>query len=593
MSKRYILISFFFIISYLNASDKYEVQFKGSVPEETLSRLKESSQLIELHDTPYTNISGLRRRADRDAQKLVRVLHSKAYYSAAVDISIDKDHVPILVTIEVKPGPIYTFAEFLLTPSDSEAANYEEQANLYSKINFNVLNITLGKPAYPKDIIEAEENVLLYLAKQGYCHAMIKKRDVIADQTKHTITVALYLNSGPKTYFGPVSISGLSKVKESVITKKICWQEGYLYNPVAIERTTAALESSGLFSSIAITPAEELSAENRVPVHIEVKESKSRSIGAGVAYATQRGPGMTAEWENRNLRGVGEKLSFTTTLWSDLQDAILLLTQPDYRCRGQDLLWIAEMHHETTKGYTESSLSLSSILEKQINTKTKISYGLTYKRLRDTHAANDGNFNLMKTPLHIRWNNANNLLDPTSGISLIFKSIPSLQFLNSQFAYCINTLSYGVYMPLKKNHRVVFATKLTVGSIFGGSIHAIPSSEMFYEGSDNTLRGYQYQTVSPLNGDDKPVGGRSLLVTTNELRMRSSETLGWVLFYDLGNVFRKALPDLDHRMLQSAGAGIRYHTPVGPLRCDIAFPLNRRKHLDPRFQIYLSVGQTF
>src|SRR5262249_18262594 len=135
----------------------------------------------------------------------------------------------------------------------------------------------------------------------------------------------------------------------------------------------------------------------------------------------------------------------------------------------------------------------------------------------------------------------------------------------------------------------------------------IPPPERFFAGSDGLLRGYRYLTVSPLNKEREPIGGRSMLIGAFELRWRLTKKWGLVGFYDIGNVYSQSVPDLSRKQLQSVGVGIRYHTLVGPIRLDVAFPLDRRhdikirdKHSgghhhthDPTYQIYFSIGQSF
>jgi translocation and assembly module TamA len=140
---------------------------------------------------------------------------------------------------------------------------------------------------------------------------------------------------------------------------------------------------------------------------------------------------------------------------------------------------------------------------------------------------------------------------------------------------------------------MTLASKLTLGNIFGAAQHTIPTPDRFFSGTENTLRGYRYLTVSPLNKHDKPIGGRSLLAASIETRFRTDSGFGWALFYDVGNVYSANFPVIDHGFLQSTGAGIRYATPLGPLRLDVAIPLNRRHKIDPHFQIYFSIGQSF
>lgn len=83
------------------------------------------------------------------------------------------------------------------------------------------------------------------------------------------------------------------------------------------------------------------------------------------------------------------------------------------------------------------------------------------------------------------------------------------------------------------------------------------------------------------------------MVYSLEARMRVHDPFGVVLFYDIGNVYAESLPQFGHKQRQSAGVGLRYHTPVGPIRLDIAFPFNPRKHLDSVLQVYFSIGQSF
>lgn len=195
--------------------------------------------------------------------------------------------------------------------------------------------------------------------------------------------------------------------------------------------------------------------------------------------------------------------------------------------------------------------------------------------------------------MQLMWTKTNSLLDPTSGNMVHFKTIPTLQTLGSFFSYTTHLLTTAAYQPLDAKHRFVLAGKASFGSIWGASKHAIPPSERLYAGSDTLLRGYRYLTVSPIGFDHKPIGGRSMMVYSLELRMRVYDPFGVVAFYDIGNVYGQSVPQFDHKQLQSAGIGLRYYTPVGPLRLDIAFPFNPRAHLDNSFQIYFSIGQAF
>lgn len=120
----------------------------------------------------------------------------------------------------------------------------------------------------------------------------------------------------------------------------------------------------------------------------------------------------------------------------------------------------------------------------------------------------------------------------------------------------------------------------------------MPADLRYYAGGGGSIRGYAFQSVGPLSDDD-PLGGRSLLELSNELRMNVTETLGFAVFLDGGAAFESAYPDLEESVRWGTGLGLRYFTPIGPFRIDVAFPLNRRDDVDDSYQVYISLGQAF
>lgn len=577
-------------IAHACAMDAYCVEFSGEFSPETLSLLQTTSQLYELMDSPPATAAGLRHRAEADIPNFIKVLHSQSFYNARVDLDFDFNSCPSIVYVNINAGPPYPLSSFVILSSTPIS---ECEGSPFDSISLCDLGITLDRVTHPNELIEAEDTLLDVLARLGYPLAVIRERKVIADQEKQVIYVTLYVDSGPAALFGETTIEGLCNVKSAFFAKKLAWMEGCPYDPEKVRRTQNALEASGLFTTIAISNDDAVTEDNFLPMRIEVEEGRHRSIGWGLNYNTEWGPGASFEWQHRNLWGLGERLTFKTDVWQRSQEAKLLYVKPDYILSGQDLLWLLEAQHETTLGFHEASISISRMLERQLDDQTKISYGIMYKNLKDTHADRNGDYNLIKFPCYLRWSNANSLLDPTEGRTINLKVIPSFQVLQHKFAYCINTFTASFYYPLSEDQTYVLATKAMLGSIWGSSRRTVPASERFYEGSDNSLRGYRFLTISPLNKEHKPIGGRSMMIYSTELRIRMSETIGWVGFYDVGNVYSEILPKFDHKVLQSVGIGFRYHTPVGPLRIDLAFPLNPRPHLDHRFQVYLSIGQAF
>lgn len=564
-----------------------QVKFEGVQNVEIIESLQFASELERLANRRPLSSLALKNQAEGDVENLIKVLHGFAYYDAKINLVIENSGSAQIATYMVETGPQYPLADFRILNESLEISSFP-----FDSISLDQLGIVLGALALPKTIVTAEELLLEMAADKGYPQFAILRHELIADQQKKVLTVILHVDSGPLIYFGKTTILGHSTVAEDFLTNKVAWSEGERFNLQDIAKTQTDLERSGLFSSVSITYQSPEEGEVFLPLEIQLIENKHRTVGGGVSYTTQRGPGMLMEWEHRNVGGMGQRINFQGNIWKDTQEAKFTYLLPDFGQLDQNLIWQAALEHENLEGYSESSISLSGLIDRKISANLKISYGLEYKSIRVRHSDDNGDFNLLKIPLQLRWSTANSLLDPTDGHSLNLKVSPTLQILSPYFAYCPATLAGTYYLPLTDDHRVVFAAKATIGSIFGASRHDIPPSERFYAGGENSLRGYRYQTVSPLN-KNKPIGGRSLMTLSLEARFRLSEKIGLVGFYEVGNVYGGQIPQFNHKQLQSVGVGLRYHTPIGPIRLDVAMPLNPRKGIDSPYQIYMSIGQSF
>lgn len=545
----------------------YQVEFVGVSDPATRSLLESDSDAIKLQDKPPATLAGLRHRAEKDLANLIKVYHSQGYFGVSVHYKIEND--TLIYTID--EGSVYLLASYEIIGAD---------------LPLQKIGTQLFTPAIPKHLLDAEQKIVEFYTANGYPLVEITDRSFVADQSAETLAATITVNTGPRAHFGPTYLEGNESVRDCFIEQKINWTQGDLYNPSLIESTAHSLEATGLFHEVEIEHDADESGE--LNMHIKVEEAPHRRVGFGLSYSTQLGPGLAAEWEHRNMRGMGEKLGLHADLWKDKILASALYVKPDFMIYGQDLLLNVEYQKEVIDPVREASFSTSAILERQYNPCVRYSYGIMYQLLRDFR--NHEHYNLIKFPLQLRWDNVDDILDPQQGGAIRWKVVPTGQLLGDGFGYVKSTLSASVYRPLLP--KLVIASRLTLGNIWGASEKKIPSPETFRAGSESTLRGYKYLSVSPRDDDDNPIG-RSMLIGTLEFRYRFSESIGGVLFYDIGNVYAEPYPQLNQKQLQSAGAGIRYYTPVGPIRLDVAYPLRRHSHFSRGLEVYLSVGQAF
>lgn len=585
---RIVLIIFLFPLLVF-ASVPYTVDFEGVEDSHLLKVIRSSSQLNSLKKRLPSSINALRYRAESDVPEILKVLQAYGYYEATVNMRLQEEEDGTHVIMNIHLGPVYHLTSYVLNIYSGERSNKVKCL----QIDLNALGIHLGKPAIAEPILDAELKLLFLLSECGYPLADIIQREILADGEDKTVRVDLEIQAGPLTSFGNLTIKGLNLVNPRLIHQKMAWHQGERYNSSLVEITQKTLFDTGLFSSVLITHAEEVNERGELPMTIEVAESRYRSINAGVSYQTFWGPGITLGWENRNIDGMGRRLNIQGEATRISHSGVATYFVSDFRRIGQDYIWQAQALHEDIRAYHERSYNLTNRLERKLGKKMRISAGAELEKLYVTSSMDNGIFLLFELPLYFRWSNANSLLNPTDGMTFEYLTVPTLNLKDPRDNYLPQTATFSYYLPLTPNHLVSLAQKFTFGSILSEKLGFVPAPKRFLGGTGEDLRGYHFKTVSPLADHHKPIGGRSALYYSLEVRFRVSKTVGLVPFFDFGNVWLQQLPTFHGKWYKSVGLGLRYFSFIGPIRFDIAFPLDQRKDLDKVLQVFVSIGQMF
>ena len=565
----------------------YEVEITGVADDDLRKALEQASQLVALKDRPPATLLGLRRRADSDGQLLARVLASRGYYSGATDISIETLVKPYKVVVAVTPGPRYTLARYdiAFAPAHKPPPGF--------KPDLGALGLVVGAPAESAKIVDAEPRILALLAKEAHPLARVVTRKVLADRDKATLTVTLTVDAGPEARFGPAEITGLASIDPDYVRRRIPWREGDRYNADKLAELRRALNDSRLFASIKIAPGDKLDAQGRLPVKVELSEGKKRSVGVGASYSTNEGPGGKLFWEHRNLFGGAESLRLEANASFIGRTGTADFRKPDFLHPDQDGLFSLFLRDQTTEAYTSRSYGGGPGIERRFGPYYTASAGITVEQSRVDDNVGTRDFFLVGLPLTLKRDTSDNLLDPTTGTRATLTTTPYLSALGSDLTFLSNRLAGSAYQKLDKDGRVVLAGRAGLGSIVGQSVNALPGDKRMYAGGGGSVRGYAFQLAGPLDPALDPTGGRSEYDFGAELRVRIGEDWGVVPFIDAGRAYTQVFPDFSEGPLWSAGLGLRYYTSIGPIRLDLAVPLSRRREVDSRFQIYISLGQAF
>jgi len=562
----------------------YEVEIEG-VEGELLGLLEQVSEARRLVDRPPSSFLQLRRRAESDVANLTRALHSRGHYGAAVEVAIDREATPARATFAVEPGPVYRFRKVAI-----EVDPPAPELDLPSLAD---LGIAPGSPALSQAILDAESRLLAQAREQGFALAELGERQALIEQDAAAMDLTLRLRPGPRVRIGEIRLSGLTDVEEDYVRRVLPWEREQLVTTSRLGEGRTALRDTRLFSSIRIEPGTAPDDQGEVPVTVSLAESNHRSIGVGVRYRTDEGPGGNISWEHRNFFGQGEQVELeldASGIGGFLSGSF---RKPAFFRRDQALIARSRAGYEDTDAYTSRFAGAGVALERQLRPGMTLSAGPAFRaaQIEDSDGEEES-FGLVSLPAAFDWDRSNDLLDPTRGGRLRVDNEPFVDTFGSGVRFNRARVGYSHYLKVLDEPQIVLAGRVAVGSIVGASRDDVPADLRFYAGGGGSVRGFGFQLAGELDEDDDPLGGRSLFETSFEVRANVTETIGVVAFVDAGSAFEASFPDFDEPLRVGAGPGLRYFSPVGPIRLDVGFPINRRDNDDP-FQIYVSIGQAF
>jgi translocation and assembly module TamA len=564
----------------------YEPVITGVEDADLNDLLKSASQLFSLIDRQPATIASLERRAQGDLGRLGEALRSEGYYDASLSYRLERNAQPIPVRLEVATGPRYTLGGYTIVYEKSPPPEAAAQPSLAD------IGIKLGMPARAPDVRTAERKAVAVLQERGYPFAKSAELKATVDHDKHEMTVRLAIDAGPRATLGALHISGLKSVEEDYIRRISDWREGAVFDQRKLDGVRAALNGTGLFSSAKITKATQLDDDGRLPVTAEVVESPHRSIGAGLRYSTDVGVGADVFWEHRNILQRNETLGFSVTAAQIEQVGRVNFRKPAFLRLDQALLANAEVSNRNTDAFDQQNVAGTVSLERPLFEKWKGTAGVTasYDFLKDSDGEQE--VQLFGLPVTASRTATDNPLNPTRGSLLDLAATPSMGASNEPLQFLRMSAGGSAYHAVDKEARYILAGRMKLGSIIGESSATLPADKRFYAGGGGSVRGYEFQKVGPLDANRDPLGGRSLVELSGELRIRVTEKIGLVPFIDGGAVSGEPYPNFQDGMQWAGGLGLRYFTGFGPLRLDVATPINPRKD-DSVIEFYVSFGQAF
>jgi len=548
-----------------------------------LDLLQTVSDVFALQDRPPASLNLLRARAESDLAPMRRALNMEGYFQASVALAVDGQARPVRVVFQVSPGPAFILGDIsiqTLSRTDGREPDLPAPANL---------GLQKGARFRAEVVIEAQKRLLAYLGRRGRPFPKIQDRRVLADHATGMVSIAWTVDPGPEARFGATLITGDSQVHPRYAARLLPWTEGRLFDSELLNQARSKLIETGRFSSADIQLGQ-VDPEGRLPVTVTLKDRAFRTIRTGLAYQTDVGLEASVEWEHRNIFGAGQKLSLSAKTNEVQQSMGAALRLPGFWDDRQTLIIGSTYADEYTNAYRSRGLDNSVTLERVLATDSTGGLGLRYRMTRIDDQ--EETFGLLSLPVYYNLDRSDDLLDPTRGFRFNVLLAPFTDIDQNTSGFFKFRASHRHYFSLGRRKRTVLALRASVGFIEGVDRDQAPADERFYAGGGGSIRGYAYQSAGDVSGTE-PLGGLSILDVSGELRYRIGDNFGLAAFIDGGRAFTESRLDLDQHLFWGAGLGLRYYTPIGPLRLDLGFPLDKRTGVDDDYQLYVSLGQAF
>lgn len=564
----------------------YAIALDGA-PDDAFRALAEESLAVwRLRGEGAPSLAFLRRRAEGDLPTIDAMLRAEGWYEGSAEVAVapGEDGAP-LVRFTVTPGRRFTLARHRLVVVRAEGPVPELDAA--------ALGSPVGEAARAAPILTAEDAAIAALRRAGFAYARFLGRDAAADPEAATIEVASRIAAGRAHVFGPVRFEGVTAVPEDYLATYIPWSEGAPFDAARLREFQRELQDTGLFLSVSAEPPRQAPATADLPVTVRVEERKPRTVALALKVDTVDGPEATASLTHRNLFGRNEEATATAEAGLETQRLAFDIARPQWRRDGQKLLSGLEFRRETGEAYDELGATLTLGVERQVAPDLKAGFGGLLEASRIDDQRRSADVFLAGLPGFVAIDRSDDLLDPTRGWRLGLAVTP-FAGQNDEALVAFTTLeaTASAYWPLDTEGRTVLALRGRAGTILAEDLGTVPATRRFYAGGGGSVRGFAKDEIGALDGRNDPVGGLSVLEAGIELRHRFTETLGAAAFLEAGAVSPALLPDFRDGIAAAAGLGLRYFSPVGPIRLDVAAPLDPRRS-DAPFQIYFAIGQAF
>ncbi len=484
-----------------------------------------------------------------------------------------------------------------------------------------------GAPLDRQAFAATREAALNAFRDRGYPYATVVAEELRAAPEARRLAAVYRATPGPPATFGSVEIAGNASVGPEVIRRQLTFRPGDPYRISQLQESQRRLYNLELFEFANVETLRGEGQPAQVPTRVTVAEGKHRRLNVGVGYGTEEKFRVDTRWRHANFFG-GARAAGVAARYSSLDRGVKAdLTEPYFlkphlslgfgaqAWRTREVLYSADtvggrvtLRHQAD-ARARNTWSVTFVDEYQTSTATE--EALANPEFRDDLIAlgldpTDGKQagTLIGFELDVTRNTTRNRLDPRQGYYAALHLEQAGGWLPGSYDFYLAALDVRQYSSFGR--RLVLANRLQTGSIDGigrgltvDDTSSVPFSRRYFLGGSTSLRGWGRLEVSPLSGG-LPIGGLTMFEVNSELRLAISRNISVVAFIDAGNAWERSWQFELGDLRAAVGPGLRYRTPIGPVRADVGYQLTPIEGLlvdgEPEkrhWRVHFSIGQAF
>lgn len=500
------------------------------------------------------------------------------FYEPVVRSSLRREEGSWLARYVIDPGPatIVRSAEVELTGDGADSPAFREAAAAF--------------PLHPGDTLrhapyeDAKLALLAVAADSGYLAADFDTTLILVDREADTAGIRIRFDTGPRYHFGPVTFNQ-SILDPGFLHTRVPFQQGELYRQDRLLELHANLAEDPYFASVSVMPRPELAEGLEVPIEVDLEPQRPQSYELGGGYGTDTGPRAraAARFRRLNRRGHNAEVELTGSLVE--QSVSTRYTIPAVLHPTGALTFLAGYAALNPDDAVHSRTALVGARLTRRRFGWNESFSLTYQRANFEIGPDTALSSLLSAGLAYDRSWAESQVYPMRGLRTRVEVSGAHDALLSNATFARATVGVKVIRGLGPRFRGI--VRADAGRVFTSDLRELPPAIRFFAGGDQSVRGYRFQALGPRDPLGNIIGGRVLLAASLEADYRIFDRWALAVFTDAGN----ALDDFELDLQHAIGAGVRWLSPVGMVRVDGAFAIDRPAEVSGGdFRLHIMIG---